>query len=52
MTRRAMTVLVVMVFGVVCLSVGFAQEKQKPKEYKVKGMMVVHPGNGCLTLPH
>ena len=43
MTKRTLTLLLVMVFGGVCFSDGFAQDKQKPKEYKVKGMMVVHP---------
>jgi len=43
MTKKRLTLLLVVVFAVSCVSVGFAQEKKKPKTYKVKGMMVVHP---------
>ena len=43
MTKKRLTLLVVVVFAVSCVSVGFAQEKKKSKVYKVKGMMVVHP---------
>jgi len=43
MTRRRLTLLVVVVFVLSCVTVGLAQDKKKPKEYKVEGMMVVHP---------
>jgi hypothetical protein len=41
MTKKTLTLLVAVVFAVSCVSVGFA--KDKPKTYKLKGMMVVHP---------
>ena len=41
MTKKTLTLLMVVVFVVSCVSVGFA--KDKPKTYKLKGMMVVHP---------
>ena len=44
MKKRVLTVVLVVLFGLSCAGVGFAQEdEKKPKEYKVKGMMVVHP---------
>ena len=41
MTKKTLTLLLAVVFVVSCVSVGFA--KDKPKTYKLKGMMVVHP---------
>ena len=41
MTKKTLTLLLVVVFVVSCVSVGFAEDK--PKTHKLKGMMVVHP---------
>jgi hypothetical protein len=41
MGKKTLGLLVAVVFVVSCVSVGFA--KDKPKTYKLKGMMVVHP---------
>jgi hypothetical protein len=41
MLKKLLTVMIAFVFVVSCISVGFA--KDKPKTYKLKGMMVVHP---------
>ena len=41
MLKKLLTVMIAFVFVVSCVSVGFA--KDKPKTYKLKGMMVVHP---------
>jgi hypothetical protein len=41
MMKKTLMLLVVVVFVLSCVSVGFAQEK--PKTYKLKGMIVVHP---------
>ena len=43
MTKKTLTLLMAVVFVVYCVSVSFGADKKKPKEYKVKGMMVVHP---------
>ena len=39
--KKTLTLLLVVGFVVSCVSVGFAGDK--PKTYKLKGMMVVHP---------
>jgi hypothetical protein len=41
MIKKTLTLLMAVVFVVSCVSVGYA--KDKPKTYKLKGMMVVHP---------
>ena len=43
MMRKAMILMVAVVFVLGCVLAGYAQEGKKPKTYKVKGMMVVHP---------
>jgi hypothetical protein len=41
MMKKTLTLLIVAVFIPACVSVGYS--KDKPKTYKLKGMMVVHP---------
>ena len=48
MTKKTLTLLLAVVFLVSCVSVGFA--KEKPKTYKLKGMMVVHPATRDIKL--
>jgi len=43
MTKKTLALLLAVVIVGLCISAGFAADKQKPKEYEVKGMMVVHP---------
>ena len=42
MVKKTLTLLTVVVFVLVGVTSGLAQEK-KPKAYQVKGMLVVHP---------
>ncbi len=48
MLKKLLTVMIAFVFVVSCISVGFAQGK--PKTYKLKGMMVVHPATRDIKL--